>query len=193
MKVALQELGFIVGNQRKAERLLPAYRDGNFDAIVNYCQSAQVFQDFPFSYPETYKHLDQAFPGSKFILTVRDSPEQWYNSVTKYHAKLFGKSGQIPTKDDLQNANYVWKGWMWECNRLMYATPGDEPYKKGWLIDTYNNYNQCVRDYFSGDNNTAALLVINLSESGSYRKLTDFLGVDSQWLKFPWENKTGAE
>lgn len=190
LKVALQDLGFIVGNQRKAERLLPEYKAGNFGAIARYCESAQAFQDFPFSYPETYEHLDQAFPDSKFILTVRDSPEQWYRSVTKYHAKMFG-NGAIPTKEDLENAGYVWEGWMWECNRIMYSTaPEESPYQKEALISTYTEYNRAVISYFQ--QKSESLLVINLAEPSSYQRLTAFLGVDPSFTEFPWENKTDS-
>lgn len=87
---AFEDLGFVVGNQRTAERMLHHYKNRDFKPIIKYCKSAQVFQDFPFSYPETYKHLDKAYPNSKFILTIRDSADQWYNSVTKFHAKMFG-------------------------------------------------------------------------------------------------------
>ncbi len=68
LKRAFENLGYPVGNQRKAEILTGKYYfEGNFQPIVAYCESAQVFQDVPFSYPETYKHLDKAYPGSKFI------------------------------------------------------------------------------------------------------------------------------
>ncbi|MBI3882938.1 MAG: hypothetical protein HY305_01625, partial [Sphingobacteriales bacterium] len=87
---AFIDFGYTVGNQRQAELLLSNYIKNDFDSIVSYSKSAQVFQDSPFSYPETYMHLDKAFPNSKFILSVRDSSEQWYNSITSFHAKLFG-------------------------------------------------------------------------------------------------------
>lgn len=41
------------------------------------------FGDSPFNLGENYKHLDKAFPGSKFILTIRD-PNNWYNSILRW-------------------------------------------------------------------------------------------------------------
>src|SRR5699024_3030525 len=114
-------------------------------------------------------------------------PEQWYNSVTKFHAKRFGK-GSVPTKEDLQEAQYVWKGWMWECNRIMYNTPEDDVYNKKILIKTYTAYNEAVKKYFKNRPND--LLTINLSEEQSYQKLMQFLEIDSPFSDFPWENKT---
>lgn len=187
LKKAFEDLNYIVGNQRKAEKLLPDYKENNFGTIVQYCSSARVFQDFPFSYPGTFRHLDKAYPGSKFILTLRDSPEQWYNSLIKFHAKKFG-NGNIPTKSDLKNAGYVWKGWVWQCNRIMYDTPDEDPYNKEMMIETYKNYNQSVIEYFQNRPND--LIIINLAKRGSYQKLMHFLNIDSPFSDFPWENKT---
>lgn len=54
LKSAFEDLGYPVGNQRKAEILTGKYYfEGNFQPIVDYCKTAQVFQDVPFSYPNT--------------------------------------------------------------------------------------------------------------------------------------------
>lgn len=74
----MKELGYDVGNQRVAELLVYDYAIRDFQKIVEYCNSADFFQDTPFSKPYTYVILDHEFPGSKFILTIRDSAEQWY-------------------------------------------------------------------------------------------------------------------
>lgn len=188
LKRAFEDLSYPVGNQRKAEILTGKYYfEGKFQPIVDYCKSAQVFQDVPFSYPETYKHLDKAYPGSKFILTVRDSPEQWYRSITRFHAKMFGKEGRVPTVEDLKNASYVWPGFMYNVVRV-HGTQDDDPYNKEIMIAHYERYNQEVMGYFKDRPND--LLVINVAEKGAYRKFVDFLGVDSSCNDFPWENKT---
>ncbi len=62
IRKACEDLGFDVGNQRVAENLLINYLENDFKSIIDYCKTANVFQDFPFSWPETYKHLDKAFP-----------------------------------------------------------------------------------------------------------------------------------
>ena len=187
IKKVFKDLGFIVGDQHNAEELLPYYKAGNFDPIIKYCLSAQVFQDFPFSCPETFKYVDKAYPGSKFILTVRDSPEQWYQSLINFHSKLFGK-GKIPDKEALQQANYCWKGWVWECNRILYSSPETDIYNRTILINSYNEYNECVKNYFSNRPND--FIVLNISKTESYSQLMNFLGIESSFTSFPWENKT---
>ena len=47
--------------------------------------------------------MDHFFPESKFILTIRDNSEQWYNSITKFHAKLWGKENRVPTKEEFES------------------------------------------------------------------------------------------
>jgi len=188
LQVAFKELGFIVGRQRPAEILCDKYYyRGEFGPIIEYCKTAQVFQDVPFSLPETYKHLDQAFPGSKFILSIRDSPEQWYQSVVRFQSKKFGRDGKLPTAEDLHNAVYVRKGWL--LNRLkLYGLTEDDPYNKEQMIAHYEKHNREVREYFAerpGD-----LLVINLAEPGSYGRFLDFIGAKSSRTEFPWENRS---
>lgn len=188
LKRAFEDLGFPVGNQRKAEILTgECYFAGNFQPIVDYCKTAQVFQDVPFSYPETYKHLDKAYPGSKFILTIRDDAEQWYRSITRFHAKMFGKDGRIPTVEDLKSATYVQPGFMYNVVRV-HGTPDDDPYNKEIMVAHYERYNQEIIEYFK--DRPEDLLVINVAEKGAYQKFVDFLGVDSPYDDFPWENRT---
>ncbi|TDT43465.1 hypothetical protein DES49_1282 [Halospina denitrificans] len=188
LKRAFEDLGYPLGNQRKAEILTGKYYfEGNFQPIINYCKTAQVFQDVPFSYPETYKYLDKAYPGSKFILTVRDDAEQWYQSITRYHAKNFGKNGCIPTAGDLKAARYVWPGFMYNVVRV-HGTPDSDPYNKDIMISHYLRYNRDVMEYFK--NRPDDLLVINVSEKGAYQKFENFLDVDSPYDNFPWANRT---
>jgi hypothetical protein len=188
LKKAFEDLGFIVGKQREAEYLSNTYYfHGNFDPIIKYCKTAQVFQDVPFSLPNTYKYLDKAYPGSKFILTVRDDPEQWYNSLIKFHAKLFGMGGNIPTAEDLKNAEYISKGAAYNLIKL-YKTPDNDPYNKEILISLYEDYNKKVMAYFKNRPND--LLVINVSKADDYKRFVKFINVESQYSEFPWENKT---
>ncbi len=187
LEKAFKDLGFITGNQRRAELLLTDYINGNFNKIIDYCKTAEVFQDFPFSFPETYKYLDEAFPGSKFILSLRGNAEEWYASLTGFHARMFG-NGKIPSANDLKNANYINKGWAWKAVNILFHSPDDDPYNKEMLIKKYNDYNTEVINYFSG--RSEDLLVLNLADKTAYKKFCIFLKIDSPFYDFPWQNKT---
>ena len=84
LKRAMLELGYVVGDQQAGESLLRAWARRDFRRIASYCRTGQFFQDIPFSLPFTFQAMDMLFPGSKFILTVRD-PESWYQSMVKFH------------------------------------------------------------------------------------------------------------
>jgi len=188
LETAMRDLGYKVGNQRQAELLHKEWAKRNFKPIIEYCKTAEFFQDFPFSKPYTFIALDQAFPKSKFILTIRDNPEQWYDSLVKFHAKLWSNNQIPPTEEDLRNAKYVYEGWAWELNTYLAITPKSKPYEKNSLIQSYIDYNNSVINYFK--HRSEDLLVLNVSKKGAYKKLCEFLGEPIKREEFPWENKT---
>lgn len=184
---ALRELGFIVGNQKLAELLIFDWARRDFKRLFLYCRTAQAFQDTPFALDFTYQALDQKFKGSKFILTIRDSPEQWYQSLTRFHATVFG-AGRVPTLEDLKTVDYIYKGYPYEARLLQIDKETDDLYDKEKLIDTYLTHNKSVIQYFK--HRPSDLLVLNVAEPGSYDKLCDFLGKPRTGREFPHENKT---
>lgn len=185
---ALCDLGYKMGDQAKGEMLLNDYANRNFKNIINFCKKADAFQDVPFSFPFTFIALDLAFPKSKFILTIRDSDEQWYNSLIKFHSKVHSKTGKIPTEEDLKLATYRYKGFAWDVRQKVYGIKsGEDVYHKQTFLNFYNNHNRMVLDYFKFKDN---LLVLNLSNKDSYNKFCDFLNKKPLYDQFPWENKT---
>lgn len=188
LKKAMINLGYKVGDQRQAENLLKNWSRRDFKALINYCHSANFFQDIPFSKEYTYIVLDQWFPKSKFILTIRDSPEQWYNSLIRFHSKKWGENGELPTKKELENAEYIYKGWAWDFMKYSFDTPLSEIYQKDILISSYIKHNKSVIDYFRFRKED--LLVLNVSRPNAYGELCDFLGEKRASETFPWENKT---
>ena len=188
LKQAFINLGFTVGDQRTAELMLRSYIQGDYSGLIEYCQTAQVFQDIPFSWPEVYKELDAAFPGSKFILSVRDSPEVWFQSLVSFHARLFGR-GQTPSADDLRQAEYVWKGWMWEVvSAKGFRDPENAPFDPEERMRIYTQHNEDVRTFFK--HRPEDLLDINLKAPDAWEKFCAFIGIPAKPGRFPWENKT---
>lgn len=189
MKRALGEMGYMVASESEAKPLFHDWVKRDFKPIVRFCRFAEAFQDSPFSFPYTFIALDQAYPGSKFILTVRADDQQWYNSITKFHSRLWGSGdGYPPTKEQLQVAVNSYMGRPWDVNRALFGSPEDDPYNEMALKDFYNRYNLTAVEYFR--DRPDDLLVINVAEKGAYQKFADFLGVKSTAREFPWENKT---
>lgn len=186
---ALKELGYKVAPQRPAENLIDDWAKRDFKQIIKFCKTAgDAFQDVPFSLPYTYVILDHFFPNSKFILTVRNSSEEWYNSFVNYHAKIWSKSGKKPTKDDLVEATYIYKSRPWHTNRLLFISPESNPYKREALIGFYENHNKNVIEYFR--HTQKKLLILNVAEKDSFQKLANFLNIKTNRSEFPWLNAT---
>lgn len=180
--------GYVVGKQKRAELLFDYWVKRDFRPIIRYCRTAQFFQDAPFSYPFTFIALDKAYPNSKFILTIRDNPEQWYQSLINFHGKIWGNGNVPPTKEDLLAANYLYKGFPYYSLKNRIQVDDNDMYNKEILIGDYNRHNKNVIDYFR--HRPKDLLVLNIAEKGSYKKLVEFLGIESDRTEFPWENKT---
>lgn len=177
---------FNVAPQRDAENLLDAYINRDWAPIFKYVKKYEVFQDIPFSNEYLYVLLHHVYPNSKFILSVRDTGEQWYNSITKFHGKMFGKDGRVPTKKDLQNGMYIEKGWIWKAFSEKFGD-FDDPYCKNRLIDSYEIQNKNIRNYFKNNPN---FIEINIADDNAIKKLSSFLKTTPKYLKFPHENKT---
>ena len=187
LKLVLDELGYVVGNQEKAEMLVKDYLKKEYKSTIDYCNTAEAFQDVPFSLPFIWVILQKHFPKAKFILTIRNE-DMWYNSITNFHSNKFTNGLRIPDKKDLELASYRYIGYMWDYNRAAFDTPEDDIYKKDILIENYNRHNKNIKSYFKNDPN---FITIDVSVKKDYENLCIFLGKEPQRSCFPHENKTG--
>lgn len=185
----LKTFGFSIGDQAVAEILSEDWSKGRKDRIINYCYTADAFQDLPFMMPGLFIELDKTFPNSKFILTVRDSPDQWYNSLIRFHTKIFSQRINIPpNEEDLRNALYRYKGWALDSMKFFWDYPNVDLYDEKKYKERYNHHIETVRSYFKNRPND--LIEINVAKRTDFIRLCDFLEVQTQMTDFPWENKT---
>ncbi|MDX1640356.1 MAG: sulfotransferase [Balneolaceae bacterium] len=184
---AFRDIGYRVGHQRKVIIFMREYAKRNFEPIIQFCKTAQVFQDNPFGLPYTFQALDQAYPDSKFILTVRDSAEQWYQSLINHHIKAFGKNGELPTRELYERMNKAPGLSRWEYEKLKFNTPENDIFDEKSLKSIYLDHIETVRDYFRYRKKD--LLEINLSENNAYQQFCDFLGEKPLYGRFPHLNK----
>jgi len=187
LESALTTLGYRFAPQQTFEVLLDDWLQRRFGRLIELCRHADAFQDVPFSLPFTYQALDLAFPGSKFVLTVRSDSEQWYQSITRFHAKLFG-DGNVLSSAELRAASYCYPGWLEKLVRGTYHTPEEDPYNRNLLIAAYERHNQSVIEYFA--HRPMDLLILNVSEEGAMQKLAKFVGKPDPGRSFPWLNRT---
>ena len=185
----LKTLGFTVGNQAAAEMLMGDWaKYKNADRIIKYCHSADAFQDVPFMFPGLYKELDRAFPNSRFILTVRDSADQWLHSLKAFHTKKFSTDkNRTPNEEDLKNATYRYKGFMFDLAELFWDYPLVPLYLDQQYKEKYTRHINDVTEYF---HETNKLLRLNVGSKSDLNVLCRFLNVETKISEFPWENRT---
>jgi hypothetical protein len=117
-----------------------------------------AFQDNP--WPVVYKEMDQAHPGSKFVLSMRSS-ESWIRSIVGH----FGRA-ETPMR------------------RWIYGA-GDPIGNEQTYVRRYEAHNAEVRAYFAQRPND--LLMMDLTAGDGWAKLCAFLGRTAPALPFPHE------
>ena len=160
---ALTRLGYrtaaVVGRDWTAERLAA---DGA-RLCIETMKDFDAAQDMP--WPIFFRELDAAFPGSKFILTVRDA-EHWFQSIEKH----FGDRA-----DEMQAFAY---------GRDAAAPIGN----KARYLEVYAAHERAVRAHFT--DRPDDLLIMNLEQGDGWNALCDFLGADAPAEPFPVRNRS---
>lgn len=169
----LTQAGYKLAPQIPAERLIEKWAIRDFAKIGAFCRRFEAFQDVPFSLDFTFQYLDQIFPNSKFILTIRSSADEWLESYKRFTKKILGGDKSI-TRENLEKIDYNYRGFFLRSLDLIYGECTDpfqdDVYKQNYL---YHNYS--IQCYFQ--NRTDKLLTINLADKDSSRKLCSFLDI----------------
>ena len=172
---ALRLLALTVGDQNPAELLIHDWARRDFSTLVGYCDSGEAFQDVPFSLDYTFVAMDQAFPGSKFVLTVRPDAATWYESMLAFQTSVVG-AGRIPTGADLRSYPYCYEGWLWDVHHLAYGVDDDSLYDPALYMADYELHNSTVVDYFA--KRPDDLLVLDVATPGAFERLCGFLDIE---------------
>jgi hypothetical protein len=184
---ALAMLGLRVGDQNRAELLIDDWARRDFRRLIAYCRTADAFQDVPFSLAHTYAVLDHAFPGSKFVHTERNSGDEWFDSLTRFHMKLLGKR-QLPTPAEMRDFEYLEAGWFWRAHQLVYGVNESNLYDRRHYVAQYELHNRQVKDYFRHRRND--LLILNVGQRNAMAALCRFLEVDHGGRQMPHLNSS---
>ena len=116
-----------------------------------------------------YKELDRAYPGSKFILTVRDEVD-WLAS-----AKAHWTYEHNPHRTD-------WDEYP-AANIIHQATYGQTHFDAEVMLSRYKRHNAEVREYFR--NRPADLFVMNMSKGAGWNELCYFVDRPVPSIPYP--------
>lgn len=120
-----------------------------------------------------FRELDAAYPGSKFVLTVRDL-ESWLESV-EYH---------LAARDIRK---YLGDSPAGIVREIVY---GRRDFERQSFAAAYRAHREAVRLYFA--ERPADLLVMDICAGDGWEKLCPFLGVDAPAAAFPHLHKRAA-
>lgn len=134
--------------------------------IMALAATKDTFDDWPWII--LYQQLDQAFPGSKFVLTRRKT-ENWLRSYENMRAT------EQKTSADIN-----------EIRRILYGLPFPHVTQEQ-LIERYERHNAEVVNYFR--DRPGDLLVVDWEQGDGWNELCAFLGRSVPDQPFPHANK----
>lgn len=195
----LQTLGYRMPNQQEQEmRIVKALHAGDFQPLIDVVSQHDAFQDKPFSQGVTYAQVDALFPGSKFILTVRD-PDEWFDSLCRYSCKTNGVSS-VKELDEAffkDKTVYLYKNYSYDNFRRYVTVVRNYRPVADWslsfdrehFIGFYTRRNEDIIRYFDGREQD--LLVIDLTQEKDISRILDFLGLPQELnCPMPHKNRT---
>ena len=120
-----------------------------------------------------YAQLDSAYPGSKFVLTVRNM-EQWLVSMAKHFDRLVPHLKQHPEMRPF--TDFI-------C-AAVYGTQTFERERMKWVYETHV---QNVRSFF--ESRPDDLLEVDICSGVGWTELCSFLGQPVPDMTFPYLNR----
>jgi hypothetical protein len=124
--------------------------------------------------PLLYQQLDKAYPGSKFILTIRPSGT-WLESVRR----LWDRKTN-PTRG-------LWEVYPISHN-LHRALYGRIDFDAFTMLDRYRRHNAEVLEYFK--DRPGDLLIMDMDAGAGWKELCSFIDIDVPDVPYPFENYT---
>ena len=169
LKNALMELGFSTAHfleHLEVFRGRDTWFRGHFE--VDELKGLDAAVDLPI--PVFFRELDRRYPGSRFILTVRE-PGAWLKSMRALFAHLPVK-GPGPVR---AYRKLIREG--------MFSTV---VYDEARLLDAVDRHVAAVRAYFR--DRESDILVLDLCGGEGWNELCGFLDVPAPATAFPWVN-----
>jgi hypothetical protein len=126
--------------------------------------------------PVLYKKLDEVYPGSKFVLTIRNE-KKWLDSIRRHFD---------------YRANKWRAGWDLDpfTHRIHQILYGQTHFDETVFLDRYRAHNAEVQEYFK--HRPESLLVLHIDKGHGYDKLCPFIGKPVPGTPFPYMNQKGC-
>ena len=126
----------------------------------------ESFEDWPWFM--IFRELDEMFPNSKFILTIRKDTGTYVKSLQGHHER-----------EGIRSPGFVKPRW-WDV--VFGVEPADWDYEKS--AARYERHNQTVLEYFGGRRGRD-LLVVCWEHGDGWKQLAEFLNKSCPHEPFP--------
>lgn len=126
------------------------------EPVLEEAKKFESFEDWPWF--EIYRELDQRFPNSKFILTLRKDPETYVASLKRHHER-----------EGIRRKGFLKPHWWDEVHGV---EPAAWDYEKS--AQRYERHNREVLEYF-GNRISTDLLVVCWEYGDGWAELSRFL------------------
>jgi hypothetical protein len=157
LNAALKLLGFSSAHWESAWWAKIVWREMTALGASLTLERHYALSDFPISI--LYKQLDSAYPGSKFILTLRDEGK-WLQSVRNHW-----NGGLNPFRKNWGTDPFTHK-----MHRLVYGQKG---FNETVFLERYRRHNAEVLDYFK--DRPGDLLIMDMDKGAGWVELCGFL------------------
>jgi hypothetical protein len=141
---------------------------GNPEPALAHAERFDAFDDLPWCL--LYRELDERFPGSKFVLTVRRSSGTWLKSYRRHHVV---EHGALLSADG---------------SRAIYRNHEYPIWPAG--VEGYLQHNAAVTDYFR--ERPESFLTVCWECGDGWSELAEFLGLPEPSIPFPHSNPSST-
>jgi hypothetical protein len=173
LHTALQILGYDSWHWSSAHVAKAIWREMNNLGRSETVERYYALCDLPI--PLLYRKLDAAYPGSKFILTIRNE-RRWLEAVMRHFSVAFNQ----------------WRaGWDYDpfTNRVHQILYGRTNFEPDVFLARYRSHNRAVLDYFK--DRPRDLLVMDMENGAGWTELCRFLGCAVPDVAYPNANFGG--
>ena len=169
--LALQQLGYDAAHWKNAHWAKAIWDEMKAHGHSRTLERSYALCDLPI--PLLYRELDTAYPGSKFIMTIRGEDE-WIESIRTHW------SDKNPWRAQWDTDPFTHK-----IHRELY---GGVKFNEQVMRERFRRHNAEVLEYFK--NRPRYLLVMNMSAGAGWYELCGFLRKPIPTGSYPLENST---
>lgn len=195
-KDSLSKCGLKVFNEEYGHQyLMQDVHNGNIYSTLSAIENNlyDVYEDTPFSFTNIYKDLFKFRPEDYYVLTVRNSDEEFAESAYKFYIDVIktheaGKFNSFYTWSyGMQNKKVINLNHIY-CLMSNWGITNDTNLISK-LKDVYNRHIEDTTNFFEKEKDSK-FITINVSKDNELKRLSDFAEFNAVDNNFLWSNKS---